>query len=506
MESELPQLMSLFQGYPDAYGTYRLDVAEAAAGEKNVGKATTVKSPVNQKLWELHLRGMIGLGIIPIDAKSRVKFGAIDIDSYDGFNHMELVQKIEKYKMPLVVCRSKSGGAHCYVFLTDWAPARVVQGKLREMAGLLGYGTSEIFPKQVEILAERGDLGQWINMPYFDALKTQRYAYGVDGRRLSILEFVHFGNERRVTETVLTAWKNTPVEPLLGGPPCLQVLCTEGFPKGTRNNGLFNIGVYCMKVSKDGWEKMIVDMNLKFMDPPLDPTEVMGVIKSLKKKEYNYTCDQSPIQPHCNAVKCRVCKFGVGNGAGLPVLGTLTKLNTSPATWFIDLDGGRRVELSTPQLQDPRQFQLMCMEMLNYMPGIPKKILWDAMVAKLMEAVTVIEVSKDMSQAGQLIEAIDRFCNSRAVAKTVEEVLIGKPWTNNGRHHFRISDLLSFLDRIRFKYENIRWLCKVIKDHGGEHEFINIRGKGVNLWSITEFKAVTEKLTQPDQTLQEPFT
>lgn len=506
MSSELPLLMSLFEGYPDAHGTYRLDSQDVARGEKNVGKATTLKNPVTQKLWEFHLRGMMGLGIIPINADSKVKFGAIDIDIYGDLNHKELIEKIEKHKMPLVVCRSKSGGAHCYVFMKDWTPAKLVQTKLREMAGLLGHGTSEIFPKQTEILVERGDLGQWINMPYYNAEKSSRYAYGTKGEMLAILQFVKFAEERRTTEGSLKAWNTKIEEKLPGGPPCLQVLCTQGFPKGTRNNGLFNIGVYCMKVSPDGWEKMLVDYNQQFMDPPLEPTEVMGVIKSMKKKDYNYSCEQAPIQQHCNANKCRACKFGVGTGQGMPTLGTLTKLTTTPAIWFLDIEDGKRVELTTDQLQDPRKFQLMCMEHLNLMPNIPKKLVWDALIQKLMENVTVIEVSKDMSPAGQLLEAVDRFCTGRAVAKTQDEILLGKPWTNGGRHYFRISDLLAFLDRIRFKSEGMRWLCKVLRDHGGKHEFFNVKGKGVNAWSIPEFKAINDKLTQPNQELAEPFT
>lgn len=33
-------------------------------------------------------------------------------------------------------------------------------------------------------------------------------------------------------------------EEIKDGPPCLQALMRQGFPEGTRNNGLFNIGVY----------------------------------------------------------------------------------------------------------------------------------------------------------------------------------------------------------------------------------------------------------------------
>ena len=39
-----------------------------------------------------------------------------DIDSYAGFDHKKLINKIKNLKLPLVVFRSKSGGAHLFYF------------------------------------------------------------------------------------------------------------------------------------------------------------------------------------------------------------------------------------------------------------------------------------------------------------------------------------------------------------------------------------------------------
>ena len=38
--------------------------------------------------------------------------------------------------------------------------------KLIEWAGELGYANCEIFPKQIEIKADRGDTGNFLNLPY----------------------------------------------------------------------------------------------------------------------------------------------------------------------------------------------------------------------------------------------------------------------------------------------------------------------------------------------------
>ncbi len=500
--------MSLFEGYGKAHGAYVIE-GVATPGEKKVGMAKTLRQEVTPKLWEAHLAGYSGLGIIPINELSNVKFGAIDIDIYD-LDHMKLINDIEKHHMPLVVCRTKSGGAHCYLFMVDWAPAKLVQGKLREMASVLGYGTSEIYPRQVEILVERGDQGQWINMPYHDHVKTTRYAFGISGKMMTLEMFIPFAQSRRQSVSQLKSWTTKVEESLKDGPPCLNVLCKQGFPAGTRNNGLFNLGVYAMKSHPDGWEKLVADLNNDFMKPPLTPTEVLGVIKSLKKKEYNYSCNQQPIQPYCDAVKCRMCKFGVGTGSGLPSMGTLTKLDTKPPTWFIDIEGGSRLELTTEQLQNPRLFQLVCMEALNMVPSIPNKASWDAMIQKLMENVSVVEVSEDMNPVGQFMEQVERFCTGRVQAKTQDEILLGKPWLNGERHHFRVSDMVAFLERNRFKYDGIKWIFKVLRDHGGLHAFmvINMGGgkkKGVNVWSMPEFAYRTDKFPLPNQESEEPF-
>ena len=48
--------------------------------------------------------------------------------------------------------------------------------KAAEISSALGHGRCEIFPKQEQILVERGDVGNFINLPYFDSEQTLRYA------------------------------------------------------------------------------------------------------------------------------------------------------------------------------------------------------------------------------------------------------------------------------------------------------------------------------------------
>jgi len=47
------------------------------------------------------------------------------------------------------------------------------------------------------------------------------------------------------------------------GPPCLQQLIQIGFAQGTRNSGLFNLGVYCRKLDPDKWQSLLEEMKRK---------------------------------------------------------------------------------------------------------------------------------------------------------------------------------------------------------------------------------------------------
>ena len=44
-----------------------------------------------------------------------------------------------------------------------------MQATLQQIAAALGYGGSEIFPKQVKLHLERDDVGNFLNLPYYNA-------------------------------------------------------------------------------------------------------------------------------------------------------------------------------------------------------------------------------------------------------------------------------------------------------------------------------------------------
>ena len=102
----------------------------------------------------------------------------------------------------MVVFRSKSGGAHVFIFVKEFVSAKLMRIKLKAIAELLGYHSSEIFPKQDYIRVDRGDTGSFLNIPYHANERTVRYAYDLEGNVLKLDKFIEetslFSVEQRV--------------------------------------------------------------------------------------------------------------------------------------------------------------------------------------------------------------------------------------------------------------------------------------------------------------------
>jgi len=93
-----------------------------------------------------------------------VRFAAIDINLYP-FDHAKLAKQLEEWELPFVVCNSKSGEAHVYVFFSEPEdPVRVI-AELRKFSSALGHPDAEIFPKQAK--RPLGGYGNYINLPFF---------------------------------------------------------------------------------------------------------------------------------------------------------------------------------------------------------------------------------------------------------------------------------------------------------------------------------------------------
>ena len=175
------KFIQIFSGLDRAYGQTQSRSKNEAG--KLEAKSWIEKENLTKEKWHDHLEGKEpSLGIIPIRDDNTCTWGAIDIDTYDGFDHKKLITKIVEKKLPLVVCKSKSGGAHVFLFVKEPATAKDMQIKLTEIAAWLGYGESEIFPKQIELNSK--GTGNFLNLPYNHPEFPTRYALDDEGNAL----------------------------------------------------------------------------------------------------------------------------------------------------------------------------------------------------------------------------------------------------------------------------------------------------------------------------------
>lgn len=508
------RMLSLFGGYSKAYGTYGSEEKNNSKGGKLEIRSTarTVREPVTEALWDIHLSGKHPIGIIPICEDNTAIWGVIDVDKYD-LVYDDLLAAIDREKLPLVMCRSKSGGAHLFVFLSEPVAAGDLIALLRSMAARLALGDCEIFPKQTKVLWERDDLGSWLNMPYFGGDETTRYGIKRGGMAMTTKEFLRKAEASKINFSTLSN-VGTPVLPpdemMADGPPCLQHLASKGFPEGSRNNGLFALGVFCKKKFGDKWETALEDCNRKYMKPPLGIEEVTDVIKRLKKKDYNYRCGDQPIAPHCNSSLCRTRRFGVGGQDDFPVVSGVSVLETDPPLWFLDIEG-ERIELITDDLLQYRRFHKICAERLVKCYQPLKQNTWLQIVSEAMKGAIRIQAPPEVGVSGQFGELLEDFCINRHKGRTREDVLNGRPWEDENReqnkevrHYFRLRDLMSYLDREGFKLYSRSQITVRLRQMGGGHMFFNIKGKGVNVWYIPAGFEKTPKMDTPPK-MEEPL-
>jgi len=491
-----------FSGLRHAYSIFT-PTQEIREDGKAKGKNVTISKTLTKEelveLWKDHLDGHQSIGIVAIDENDCCVWGAIDIDEYP-LDLKSLSKKLKKFKLPLIVCRSKSGGAHLFLFVFDPVPAVLMQRKMRQVAAAIGFGNAEIFPKQTKLLLERGDRGSTLNMPYFGGEDSTRYGFSPTGKTLSPLEFLEHIDKITLTEEELTKLNTAPVvknmEWLDQSPPCLEHLIAQGFPKGMRNSGLFNLGVFLRKKFPDDWEKRIESLNHEHMHPPLGAQEVLTITKQLQRKDYFYRCDDQPIASHCNSPLCRTKKYGVGAAGGTPLFSNLTKQNSDPPIWFLDVEGGR-LELETEELLNQTKFQRKCMDHLNTIPPKVRENIWRQIIQQLLDKLTIIEVPKDASTEGHFGELLETFCTERP-SRERDELLLGKPWTEKGRTYFRLGDLMDFLHRKNFREYHRSKLTARLRALDGKAHFFNVKGKGINVWHIPEFEIQTESHDLPN--------
>ena len=504
------RLMSAFEGFSDAHGQTRIS-AERRAGKQSANSYIK-RSPLTAELVNGHLSGVLGVGSIPINEDNQCKFGALDIDIYP-LDHIALDKQLRKLKIPCVVCRSKSGGAHIFFFMTEWMSAGEFRDKASEIASVIGHGGCEIFPKQEEILVERGDVGNFINLPYFDHEMTTRYAFKEDGESATLEEFLELIDQRKVKPADFNKLQvgSKKTEPFPEGPPCLNVMALNGIGEGGRNSSLFNYATMFKKMDPDNWKNLLEKFNIEYCSNPLSASEIVTIQTQLEKKEYFYTCGQEPLKSHCNKSLCKRRKYGIGTTTDAVEITGLSVVKSEPRVFFADLDG-RRLELTSYDLQSQAKFQIACLEQQNFMPPRVKEDAWQILINGLLSEANEIEVPEELTYKGQFLDLMESFCHGRVQAASAEELLLGKPWLMEDNVYFKIDSFVDFLKQKNFTHYSKGQIQERIKEINLGNKCNSVKAfktttggwKSIRVWWVPDMK---EHVEIPDVVIEEdvPF-
>jgi hypothetical protein len=473
-------MYELYKGLPRARGRYK--ITKSKDGEKVQGNATTIREPYTPECWKKHLSGIEGLGVIPITDEGTCSWGAIDIDKYP-LDIETISEQLAALELPVIVIRSKSGGAHLTVFFSEMIQCTDVRRVLVELAASLGHGGCEIYPKQVK-LASLSDVGNWLNMPYFDGDNTNRYAlYG--GKKLSVDEFITTAMNLRQPNTSGLTMKSTGQE-FEDGPPCLQTMCASGkISEGGRNNAMFNIGVYTRLKYESTWDTELEKFNHTALESPITAKEVIALMKSLERKNYSYTCNTPPISNNCNRELCKRRDFGITAFQHVDigvVLDSVQKMNSEPPIWIISIDGVR-TEIETDELLEQNRFRKVCVNAINKIPGRMKAEEWDKFIRTKLQGIEIIEVPMEAKISARAVDYMKSFIDSYPQARHIDEVSLGRWFVDNNHYIMRGSDYTLYLERQGLKIDTRR-LWNVLTGQGVVFGTESVRGIPTQVWKI----------------------
>lgn len=484
------KFLELYKCNPNVHGETKLTGKFRDRDGKCDSKSYLVKSGVTVSLWEEHIRGDKRIGCTPLQEDSSVFWGAMDVDVYQKEDTLEkLNEKVSDHKLPFVVCRSKSGGAHVYLFLSEPVSAKDMIDKLKAFSAFFGQGVSEIYPKQPRIGNRKDDskYGNWLNMPY-SGNPTLQYAFNDEGEALDPDQFIEAAHAKRMTAEQFHSLNvpNSSSEIFPEGPPCLNYIFSERTQESeSRNITLANVIVYLKRANPSEWKQLIHKYNRMFSEPLTD-RELDAIIASYGKKDYKYQCAQEPLCRFCDAKACGQTKYGIGGEDFMPNNRSLVQLKSDPPLWYLTLDD-TELQLSTAEFDNFNLFNQRVMERLLYKFPIIKQEDWIKQQNLLLKNCTQIDIPFEMTPVGQLVELVSTFCHS--AVEDYAHIKHGPIKRADGNYLFRMSDLRDHLEQQRFKdmpsNKILSVLKKVLK---AEPDRVQIDNINTRCWRIHQNK------------------
>lgn len=467
-------------------------------------RAFTEYEPLTVVDFERHLSGQMGCGGVPIQDDNSCMWGAIDFDNHDSDEDLP-IKKMEEVAranaLPLILCRSKSGGVHAYIFCEKPIAASRVRMMLTKWAATLGMPGAEIFPKQARLgTTKEGklQLGNWINLPYLNAGKTVRYAIH-DGKKLTAEEFVAVAEKLRVSEAQLRGFALTDHPE---APPCVQRMLSHGVAQGHRNEALYNIVVYFKKSTPNEIDAKAVEVNSTIFAKPLPRAEMGRTIASASRPDYGYRCNEEPVRSLCDRETCLKRKFGItpqdaeklATTESLPVFTDLVKYLSEPVRWEVKIDGVKVTNISTPQLLEWRAMREVMADRLTKVVPLIHANEWARILSDLMKEARIIDAPDDASVAGSIRDRLREFASKTDLLNRGEDandrkaLLRGLPvvqkYEGTRMIMFRSQDFVNYLKRTKSEELKGVNLWFAVKELGVQHTKLRCGDNNINIWYL----------------------
>lgn len=465
---------------------------------------------------DLHLEGRKGVGLVPILDDDTARWAAIDIDNHGQEEDIPIApidEIIIANKLPLVPCRSKSGGVHCYAFFKDPLPASKVRTMMTKWAETVGYPDAEIFPKQTRLsgLPGKKQLGNWINLPYLAADETVRYAFRA-GRKLTLDKFLDLAEKMRIEDTDLAG---SVMQDHPQAPPCVQRMIMKGVASGYRNEALYNAVVYFRKARPEGYEKSASEFNHTVFDKPLGKSEFTRTVNSAARPDYGYRCNEEPIRSLCDRETCLKRKYGITSVEadkqeqinGLPVFSDVTKIMADPVRWEIKIDGVPVRGLGTAQLLDWRYMREAIAERLTKVVPMLKNQEWERILQPILAQARIIAAPDDASTSGIIRQRLREFAakaHDLGMNRNIDDrkaLLRGLPIIAqvDGQRSvvFRAQDFVSFLKRTKSEELKGVALWMAVRELGVGHNKMRVGERSINVWYLPH-KEVMDDVDRPE--------
>lgn len=497
-QEDILRFASLFRGNGRSFGQF-------LPGQSSAKNSFTVHEQYDMAHMEAHLSGVRGLGLVPIMDDNFCWFGAIDIDAHGDAEDIDLVElerEVRDNDFPLTVCRSKSGGAHLYLFGNEPIRASVIRSTLAKWATALGHRGVEIFPKQEHLPADKDtgeqQKGNWLNLAWFDAESPDCLRYTVEGgKRIGFEHFLDVAESRKVSGVhLLEKAESQHAE----APPCIQRMISDGVGKGHRNEAMYNMVVYLKQAFPETYKDRAHDMNVKIFDEPMSHSEAQKVINSAGRRDYRYKCKEEPCRSLCRSFDCVTRKYGITpdekgemDMGKPPEFGQLEKYMTTPVRWALTVDGAR-LNLTTQQLMDFKQVREAIADTLTRLVPPMKNDRWQALLFKLMESAILLEAPEEATLEGQVKGRLIQFLSKGDLdsdgsdIQDRESILHGSPvvQAKDGKRlvYFRGQDFLDYLKKQRIDDVKGPNLWIILREQGLSSEKLRINSHtSINVWS-----------------------